>query len=202
MNKKDSSYRTPLDVALESNFTDAITLIQSLGGVQGDLARNYNFDAALPRLKSFHDSVDVKERLRQRRKGTFFKPCNGDQLVPISNANKRDMDSSVQYGGEPNNQVTDQRIEDEPGGMDQDHAGGAENNSVVKHHSVRFSDSTRNDDLDEDECVEGAEKRERMFSQSLSRVTLKDMEDGHTLSTLYERLQQCININLEISGEQ
>ena len=43
--------------------------------------------------------------------------------------------------------------------------------------------------------------RERMFSnQSLSHVTLKDMEDGNTLSTLYERLQQCVNMTLEISG--
>lgn len=42
---------------------------------------------------------------------------------------------------------------------------------------------------------------ERTFSnQSLSLVTLKDMEDGNTLSTLYERLQQCINMTLELSG--
>ena len=44
--------------------------------------------------------------------------------------------------------------------------------------------------------------RERLFSnQSLDGMTLKDMEDGNTLSTLYERLQQCINITLDISSE-
>ncbi len=50
------------------------------------------------------------------------------------------------------------------------------------------------------EEVEGA-MRDRVFSnQSLSGVTLKDMDDGNTLSTLYERLQQCINMTLDISG--
>ena len=44
--------------------------------------------------------------------------------------------------------------------------------------------------------------RERTFStQSFQGATLKDMEDGKTLSTLYERLQQCINIQLELSGK-
>lgn len=48
---------------------------------------------------------------------------------------------------------------------------------------------------------EGESGRERLFSsQSLSHVTLRDMEDGNTLSTLYERLQQCINMTLDLSG--
>lgn len=42
--------------------------------------------------------------------------------------------------------------------------------------------------------------RGRSYSQHLSRVTLKDMEDGSTLSTLYERLQQCVNMSLDNSG--
>lgn len=44
--------------------------------------------------------------------------------------------------------------------------------------------------------------RERALStQSCESATLKDMEDGKTLTTLYERLQQCINVQLELSGK-
>ena len=42
--------------------------------------------------------------------------------------------------------------------------------------------------------------RGRLCSQNLSAATLKDMEDGNTVSTLYERLQQCINIALSHPG--
>ena len=51
------------------------------------------------------------------------------------------------------------------------------------------------------ETVEEEDGRERLFSsQSLSHVTLRDMEDGNTLSTLYERLHQCINMTFDLSG--
>ena len=42
--------------------------------------------------------------------------------------------------------------------------------------------------------------RGRLYSQSLSCTTLKNMEEGNTLSTLYDRLQQCINMSLDCSG--
>jgi hypothetical protein len=42
--------------------------------------------------------------------------------------------------------------------------------------------------------------RERSYSQNMSYATFKDMEDGNTLSTLYERLQQCVNMSLDSSG--
>ena len=47
---------------------------------------------------------------------------------------------------------------------------------------------------------EAVPMRERLYSQNLSYVTLKDTEDGNTLSTLHERLQQCINMSLDRSG--
>ena len=47
---------------------------------------------------------------------------------------------------------------------------------------------------------EGYVTGELCSSSSLSFVTLKDMEDGNTFSTLYDRLQQCINMNLDLSG--
>lgn len=70
------------------------------------------------------------------------------------------------------------------------------NGYSTEQHNGNLDMGKGDEGLDVEETV-----RERLFSnQSLSHVTLKDMEDGNTLSTLYERLNQCINMTFELSG--
>lgn len=77
------------------------------------------------------------------------------------------------------------------------------NNGYKQNPTGLVSGADHNGDMESGAACNGEEgtERERLYSnQSLQGVTLKDMEDGHTLSTLYERLQQCINVTLDISG--
>ena len=176
VNSLNSELATALDVAVECDNEQAIALLQAVGAVQGEQARKACFDAKIPRLKSFHDTAKIKAHLSLQRQRA---------LVAKQTRNVHRRNESVDSGCPLNSNGGDGET-DELGSQLSPTAcasgGGGEEGGV-------FSDQEE----------EGA--RERLFSnQSLNKVTLKDMEDGNTLSTLYERLQQCINITLDISG--
>lgn len=134
-----------------------IVLLQSLGGVEGELAKTRSFNAIIPRLKTMHDTAKVKAQLAKFRERAWKRNILKDDDGWLESASARSF-----CQGEGPMQI--EKLEE------------------------------RNEELEET-------LRARLFSnQSLDSVTLKDMEDGHTLSTLYERLQQCINMTLELSG--
>ncbi len=67
LNALNQQSLTPLDQALEVQFEPAILFLQSLGAGSASVAINCNFETILPRLKSFHDAVKIKEQLKQLR---------------------------------------------------------------------------------------------------------------------------------------
>lgn len=175
VNSLDSGFLTPLDIAVDCNSEKAIALLQTLGGVQGESVKMRHFNAArIPRLNTIHDTAKIKAQMARLRaeskRNGYHEP---DDSAPVLNGHNT--------GG---------TCEGGPYYIHDDAGTGTNGNGNL--------DVGRGDveGLDTEES-----QRERLFSnQSLSHVTLKDMEDGNTLSTLCERLQQCINMTFELSG--
>lgn len=185
VNFLDSKLRTALDVAVECNNEQAITLLQALGALQGEVAKKSCFDAKIPRLKSFYDTAKIKSKLMARRQAALIARSRHRQV------NENDAQSNGYHHGA-----------EERGASN-----GVALSAVANGHGSHLNPPAMvNGAIAKDVGKGGVSEedimRERLFSnQSLERMTLKDMEDGNTLSTLYERLQQCINITLDISGK-
>lgn len=192
---------TPLDVAVECNNEQVIVLLQLNGAVQGDLARKQLFGTKIPRLKSFYDPHKMAFLAQQRLKSLSARKHLADgndyfgpnYSAPVLNGNRTNG-----YGYNNKNGGTDYELNMKPADVP-----AAE---LVNQNGATLTEHVGMDDANGEEVDAAGEEmeahmRERLFSnQSLHSATLKDMEDGNTLSTLHERLQQCINMKLELSG--
>lgn len=192
INSLNCQGRTPLDIAVEYNYEDVVILLQSLGAVQGELARRCSFGAALPQLKTLHDPANNKSRLRElrlRRRTCKEENSNGSSATVNG---ERGVVSAATNGD---------------GDEDDAHAKVKFSDAVEVNYYLNGSSTVEKQADDEklqtNENGLEANFRQRSWSnQSLNSIRLKDMEDGKSLSTLYERIQQCVNITLELSGER
>lgn len=186
MNYLDSELLTALDVAVECNNEQAIALLQAIGAMQGELVKKPCFGAKLRRLNTFYDTSKIKAKLAMQRQKALIsqrKRVNGNVRPNIS------VDSGYHAEGVNSNGDSSDGV----------HTGNA--NGYDSHLSPATARASGTGDPEGGVFVEDS-MRERLFSnQSLEGMTLKDMEDGNTLSTLYERLQQCINITLDITSK-
>lgn len=182
MNSLDGVFLTPLDRALEYNFEAATVLLQSVGAVAGRTSVNLNVGPSIPRLKSFHDTAKAKERLKQLRMKSLSarRRIYGPEREEMKKGNPEDGEKAVACGG------------------------GFDNLSVREmRNGVPMTFFARDDRR---ECSptydEHIGMRGRLMSnQSLANVTLSDMEDGNTLLVLSHRLEQHINIKLDLSSK-
>lgn len=201
INDLNGDLLTALDVAVDCGSEQAISLLQRLGAVQGEIAKKRSFNTSIPRLKSFLDTAKIKAQLAQRR----MKSLNESRKF----SNDESYSEPYQYSVNGHNGNADAHgscsvasgieasVASEGVTLNGYASGGGMRNGINAQHD--FGDFPVHEAVEEEDFGEG---RERLFSnQSLHRVTLKDMEDGTTLSTLYERLQQCINIKLDLSGQ-
>lgn len=198
INDLNGDLLTALDVAVDCGSEQAISLLQRLGAVQGEIAKKRSFSTSIPRLKSFLDTAKIKAQLAQRR----MKSLNESRKVSSDESYSEPYQYSVNghngnadaHGSCSVASGIEASVASE--GVTLNGYGGMRNRINAQHD---FGDFPVHEAVEQEDFGEG---RERLFSnQSLCRVTLKDMEDGTTLSTLYERLQQCINIKLDLSGQ-
>ncbi len=205
VNSLNSQLLTPLDVAVECCNDQAISLLQSLGAVQGEVAKKLSFNTAIPRLKSFYDTAKMKSLLAQkmgklRDLNTNKHHINGNGYHSSSSSPAFDVAKSNGHL-----QCNDAYNSGRDG----------------EAHSITNASTFTNGVTDSESSIDGNEMTngiaslssagshqedntslsKRVSCHSLSHVTLKDMEDGNTFLALHERLQQCININLDLSGE-
>ena len=188
-----------MDLAIEKNDKKVITLLQSLGAVEGDLAKKSMFNTDHPRLKSFCDKM--KQTKIGIVNGNTYDTCDVN-----SGLNECEVQQSCCQDGKSHLSdigIVSTNTDKSKSGLELEcvstsNMSSLEHKNSVSNNSVNHEDYVRKVDVVD---ASFPDVRERLFSnQSLCLVTLKDMEDGRTLSTLYERLQQCINIKLELSG--
>lgn len=187
INSLDSQQLTPLDVAVESGNEPIISLLQSLGAVHGEAAKKLNFSAPIPRLKSFYDSAKMKALLAQRKAAL--------------NMNRLQLNGSV------HDSATSQSHEHQQcDGVNSTREAGSD--KTVADETITNGDSVDGTaSVDESSLASnsGASNRYQDIGSkrhTLSFITLGEMESGNSFISLHERLQQCININLELSGKR
>ena len=198
LNSLNRELLTPLDVAVECSNEPVICLLQSLGAVQGEVAKKLSFSAPIPRLKSFYDTAKMKLLLAQKR--AKMRKLNANRLqnsYHSTSSESAEINGHQQYNGIhgskdegtcTNGIISADVTTSGESSMDRtEMVDGTALGSNAKTH-VRFR-------AEEDIASEGLHS-----SHSLSLATLGDMENGDTFLPLHERLQQCININLELSG--
>ena len=202
INSLNCNNLSPLDIAIQCDSEEIIVFLQSLGALQGEvIITTTSFDTIRPRLKTFQDKARIKaEQFEARRMARHLRAAHASTMtnggVANGSAHNEITAKSIEASGI--NAELQQLPESE---IDGDDIVFDDNNSI----NNGAQSPANQGDL---ELVDGSDnvnntvmRRKRLFSnQSLSDMTLKDMEDGKTLSTLYERLQQCINIQYEISG--
>jgi hypothetical protein len=230
VNSLDGAFLTPLDVAVDCNNEAAIALLQRLGGVQGEWLKRCRFSTVIPRLNTLYDVATIKAQVITLRSKSRRIDANRDGYYAsdtsasgsIEHAWVKDRGGGCRDGGDScrmnneagaamgageigegdsllvrgNSNKSHGGCDALDGGMSMERSTGHDSfcGSVERHTSMGTGQEMGMDDDD-------VSPRVRLFSnQSLSQVTLKDIEDGHTLSTLYERLQQCINMTFELSG--
>ena len=190
VNFLDGQSLTPLDKAIECNWEKAIVLLKSVGAIEGTMVKDVESTPCLSRLKSFHDTAKAKERLRQLRMRSLsarrrIDICQPDGAPSLEQGSEVEGKEDVACGSSAaaDNGCRDGEVR--------------ENNVNMKPSVPKFNQ----DDSDSTgECFVGMRER-LMTNQSLANVTLSDMENGNTLLVLSQRLQQYINIKLDLSSE-
>lgn len=222
VNSLDSQFQTPLDVAVECSNERAIVMLQKLGGVQGELVKAHHFSTGIPRLNTIHDVAKMKAQVVKLRskarkvtanRNAYYEPEDSavDVYAGINGSagnvgGQEDTSGDAKTNGSAgpvgNGYMAQGNSCHTPGGSQVNGCGLHIGNDKESFH--KSGDTLEQQNANMGVClglVNGEELRERLFSnQSLSHVTLRDMEDGNTLSTLYERLQQCINMTYDLSG--
>ena len=195
-NSLNRNAETALDVAVRIGHNKIIELLNSVGGKNGEVYHQQFHK--LPRLKSFHDTILMKRRLKKTEKS--------------KNINESRKASTLETSGYTTNNkaVTDNGEANSPpheNGTPAPHQNG--HPESLSHVSLDEVDTPKSTTTAAAAAAAGSveqddiepESRERVMShQSCECVRLVDLEDGMTLTTMYERLQQCINLTLEFSG--
>ena len=173
VNSMDNNFRTPLDKAMEYKLDNAIALLKSVGALEGKAARNRNTFASLPRLKAFHNTFKAMERLKDLRMKSL------SAMRRIDN-----FDSKEECGAEQSS-----------GNLKMEAVDGSGGEVAVPDAGKKPLNMARR-------MMKIAGMRERtLTNQSLDNATLSDMEDGNTLLYLSQRLEQYINIKLDLSSK-
>lgn len=223
MNSLDSRCLTPLDKAVEYNFEKAKVLLQSIGAVESKEAINCNFETCLPRLKSFHDTAKAKERLKQlrmkslsaRRRYARYSTeaelgvgqsvsavtdelCNECEEGPVKLDKMATRNDSREY--EKSSVACGEN------GVGEDGCDGGH----PTRDDIHMDKPTCEDEVNADAICPispGGNMNVNIFSrertltnQSLDNMTLGDMEDGRTLLTLSQRIDQYIEIKFNLSS--
>ena len=196
INSLNSQLSTPLDIAVESKNDAVISLLQSLGAVQGEIAKTRSFSAAIPRLKSFYDTAKMKSLLSQRR--MKMKELNAKRGI-ANGVQARSSGSTLNINGHLHINGMQSSEDKEARTVTITSANGVNGVDGIEMKTDKASEGGTGSCDAPIQCEEDVPTRQRLHS-SICRATLRDMEDGNTLSTLYERLQQCINITLDLSG--
>ena len=67
LNSLDSKSSTPLDTAMQLDFQELVSYLHSVGALNSEAVLSCSSALALPRLKSFHEPLRIKEKLKKLR---------------------------------------------------------------------------------------------------------------------------------------
>ena len=196
INSLDGQLLTPLDVAVENGNEPMISLLQSLGAMQGDAAKKLNFSAPIPRLKTFYDTAKMKALLAKEKE-----ELNMNRLQSNGSAHSNatsELSGHQQCNGVHQTVIGSDKVHGSKTMTNGDSVGGAEltNGTAIVDGSPLASNCGTSAQYHDDGS------KTLHSRHSLSLITLGDMENGNACISLHERLQQCININLELSGKR